>query len=279
MKKLISCFFVMALLCFSFYYTDLAATIIKNNDPIMKEINKVEYEYKKEYVNATIDDLNLIPGINGVSIDKDKSYYKMKQYGSFNEDLMVFEEITPTVSITNTYDKFISKGNSNKMMVSLVFLVNDYSYLTEIINILDSKNVKATFFISNYLIDESTDIVRLINDSYHQIEIYNNNYSDLNFDNYNRKLKYITKEDLKFCLSLNYDSATLNKCSKEKCHTINPNIITTNYPYNEVKNSVEQASIIELTNNQIVLRELPYIINYIKQKGYSMVTLTKLLEE
>lgn len=279
MRKFLYCFFVIGLICFSFYYTDLAASIIKQNDPIMKEIKNYQVSHKKSYVNATINGISLIPGENGNIVNEDESYYAMKKYGKYNEDLMVFDEVIPNVSITNTFDKFISKGNNNKMMVSLVFIVKDYSYLTEIINILDSKNIKGTFFIEYHIIDESIDLVDLINDSYHQIELYSDNYNYVDFDNYNKKIKKITKEDLKFCISLDYDSNTLNKCSSKKLHTINPSIITNNYPYNEVKNGVLEGSIISLSNNRIVLRELPYIINYIKQKGYQIVTLSKLLEE
>ena len=279
MRKFLYCIFVIALVCFSFYYTDLSASIIKQNDPIMKEINEYASTNKKSYVNASISGVSLIPGINGSKVNEDESYYAMKKYGKYNEDLMVFEEVIPTLSITNTYDKFISRGNSNKMMVSIVFIVKDYSYLTEIINVLDSNNIKATFFIDNHIIDESIDIVRLINNSYHQIEIYNSDYSNIDFNKYNKVINPITSEKLKFCISLDYNESTLNNCLKQKLHTVNPNIITTNFPYNDVKNLLEEASIIELSNNRIVLRELPCIINYIKQKGYQAVTLSKLLEE
>ena len=151
MRKFLYCIFVIGLVCFSFYYTDLAASIIKKNDPIMKKIKKYQTIHKKNYINASINGLTLTPGVNGSIVNDDESYYAMKKYGKYNEDLMVFDEITPTISISNTYDKFISKGNSNKRMVSIIFQIRDYSYLTEIINILDSKSVKGTFFIEKYI--------------------------------------------------------------------------------------------------------------------------------
>ena len=279
MRKFLYCIFVIGLVCFSFYYTDLAASIIKKNDPIMKKIKKYQTIHKKNYINASINGLTLTPGVNGSIVNDDESYYAMKKYGKYNEDLMVFDEITPTISISNTYDKFISKGNSNKRMVSIIFQIRDYSYLTEIINILDSKSVKGTFFIEKYIVDDSIDLVKLINNSYHQIEVYSNDYSRLNFNYYNKKIKQITKEDLSFCISLEKETDILKACSESKLHTINPSIITNNFPYNDVKNKVEEGSIILLSNNNIVLRELPYIINYIKQRGYQIVTLSKLLEE
>ena len=185
MRKFLYYIFVIGLVCFSFYYTDFAASIIKKNDPIMKEIKKYQSTHKKNYVNASVNGINLIPGINGSIVNEDESYYAMKKYGKYNEDLMVFKEIIPSVSITNTYDRFISKGNSNKRMVSLVFLVKDYSYITEIINILDSKSVKATFFIENYIIDDSIDLLNSWEYEANKINLFkilkNNQYIKLLF--------------------------------------------------------------------------------------------------
>ena len=43
----------------------------------------------------------------------------MQKNGIFNEKLLVFDEITPNVSITNNKDKFIISGNSKKNMISI----------------------------------------------------------------------------------------------------------------------------------------------------------------
>ena len=101
----------MTLICFSFYYTDSAVDIVKRNDPIMKEIKGVMKQYEEKSIDATLIDNNIIPGISGVKVDLDKSYEKMKKYGSFDEGLLVFSEVVPTISTSNTYDKYIIKGN------------------------------------------------------------------------------------------------------------------------------------------------------------------------
>lgn len=276
-KKIFSVIMVSLIVCFSFYYTDLASIIIKENDPLMKQIRNISSDHVEEAVNAQIDNLYIIPGVSGSKIDKDESYYSMKRYGAFNENLLVYEEVTPEISISNTYDKFICSGNPNKMMVSLVFLVEDYSYITEIINILDSKQVKATFFIKDNIIGESTDIIKLINNSNHQIELYSDNYAEVK--KYVKIINNITKKKNNYCLSLNGDTTVLNNCYKNKMHTILPSIITSNFPYNDVKEKLESGSIIKLDNNKIVLRELNSIINYIKQKGYKITSLSNILEE
>ena len=73
-KNFFSVVGVIALVCFSFYYTDLATIIIKENDPIMKEIKRVSNHYKEESVNATLHQNNIIPGISGLQLDIEKTY-------------------------------------------------------------------------------------------------------------------------------------------------------------------------------------------------------------
>ena len=106
-KKFFSIVGVMGLICFSFYYTHLATVVVKNNDPIMKKIINVSKTYTQKPVNATFSNNSIIPGVSGLEVDLDKSYESMKKYGAFNEDLVVLKSVTPLVSVSNIYDKYI----------------------------------------------------------------------------------------------------------------------------------------------------------------------------
>lgn len=267
------------LVCFSFYYTDLATTIIKENDPIMKEIKRVGDYYKEESVNAVIDENTIIPGISGLEVNIEKTYSSMKRYGTFNDNLVVFEEVLPVITISNIYNKYINIGNSSKNMVSLVFVIEDYSYITEIINVLDSKSVKATFFINSRIIDESLDLIRLIIKSNHKVELYSGVYSTYNLKKYNKIISKHTKKDIKYCFIEKENIEVLNNCSNLGMYTIIPSINAVKFPYDEVKKNLESGSIIRLNNNLYTLKELKYIINYINQKGIDIVTLDELLKE
>ena len=278
-KKFFTIVGVLSLVCFSFYYTDLATKIIKNNDPIMKEIIKVSEEYKKDAVNAVFEENSVIPGISGFKVDIDKSYSAMKKYGSFNNELIVFEEIIPSVSITNSYDKYIRNGNFNKKEVSLIITVDDYSYLENIIYILNSKDVKATFFVNKNILDESFDIVKLIVNSKHQIEVKSDSYTQEEIKKYNNFFKENIKRNMNFCYVEEEKDPVLSSCSKNNIYTVFPSIITTNFPYSDVKSNLKSGSIISLRNNQHTLRELKYIVNYIIQRGYKIVTLEELIKE
>lgn len=279
MKRFFSIIGVIALVCFSFYYTDLATIIIRENDPIMKQIKRVSNNYEEASVNATLSDNFIIPGISGIKVDVEDTYFSMKRYGSFNDNLLVFEEVLPSISLSNIYDRYIKSGNSTKNMVSLIFLIDDYNYLTEIINILDSKNIKATFFVEGSIIDESKDVLSLIKKSRHQVELYSKNYDKSDIKRYRNIIGRWTDSKINYCLLSDEDNNVLSNCSKEKMYTIIPNINTNKFPYNDVKNNITSGSIIKLNNNDYTLRELKYIINYIRQKGFKMVELNTLLEE
>lgn len=279
MKKIFTVIGVLSLVCFSFYYTNLATKIIKNNDPIMKKIVKVSESYKKESINAVFSDNTIIPGISGVKVDINNSYESMKKYGKFNEDLIVFEEIMPTVSVQNTFDKYIRRGNVTKTNVSIIIIVDDPSYVENILDILNSKEVKVTFFVGKNIINESMDLIDIIIKSGHGVEYKSDEYNVDEVLKYNDLLKVKTNNNLKFCYTDEENITILSNCNYKKMHTIFPNIITTNFPYSDVKRNLDSGSILSFKSNQHTLRELKYIINYINQKGFTIVNLDQVISE
>ena len=279
LKKIFSRVGVICLVVFSFYYTDLAASIIKGNDPIMKELKNSKSDYEKVSKNALINDNSIIPGTSGVGVDINSSYEAMKRYGSYNDSLIVFNEVSPTISISNVYDKYITSGNESRNLISFVFVINNYSYVTEILNILNAKGIKSTFFIDKDIMEDSFDLIKLLNNNNQEIELYSNDYNTKDIKAVNRLLKKNNMNNLLFCYSEKDSSLILDTCSKNKMHTIIPSIITSDYPYSDIKENVKNGSIIKLINNKETLRELKYIINYVIQKGYAPVTLKDLIKE
>lgn len=279
LKKMFSIIGTISLICFSFYYTDSAVDIIRKTDPIMKEIE----EYSNNFGNTSIDSIlvnnNIIPGIKGNIVDIDKSYNNMKRLGKFDKSLIVFEEVLPTNTITDNYDNYIIAGNATKSNVSIVVLMEDSSYIEEIIKILSQKNAIATFFVTSELLDDSDDLVSLILASGNKLELLDPIYEVKDVKKINLKKKLLSNESLNYCLTFTKNSSLLNNCKDNKLHTIIPTIYDENYPYTEVKNNLKNGSIIAFKNNQNTLRELNIIINYINQKGKKIILLEKLLEE
>ena len=53
-KKVIQVISVTLLMLFSFFYTNKSIELIRENDPIMKQIKETNMKYKVDPVNATI---------------------------------------------------------------------------------------------------------------------------------------------------------------------------------------------------------------------------------
>jgi len=267
---------VIALVCFSFFYTDKAADIIKKKDPIMKKIVEVSKHYEEDATDAMLIANNIVPGINGIEVDLEKSYEKMKRFGSFNSSLLVLKEVSPSISVFNTYDKYVIKGNNINNEVSILIKLDSINYLDNILEIINNKKINVTFFVSKELITD--DLVSKLINSNNQIELLDNNYYKNDVNNINKILKSYDQR-LSLCYLEQENEAILKTCNNLKMHTIKPSIITTTTPYKEIKEHLTSGSIIKLEDSNIVIKELNTIINYIKQRGYSIVTLSNLIKE
>ncbi len=278
-NKLLKPFSAILLLLFSFFYTNKVVDIIRESDPIMQQIRLSSEKYQIQSQNAKIVGNNIIPGKTGRQIDYEESYNKMKQYGMYNETLTTFKETYPTISIDDYYDKYIVQGNSDRKSVALVFKIIDNNNFTELINILKNQNVKSTLFIDGLFLENNTStILTLLN---HEIELlsYDNKYNELYFNSALDYMSSLTKKEPKFCYAEYDQKEVLDLCSKLKLHTIIPTIRPTSTPYKTVKEKLTNSSIISLPLTVQTINELPLIINYITQKGYTFLTLDELLSE
>lgn len=281
LKKYYSYLGILVLVCFSFYYTDLAVDVVKKNDPIMQSIMQLENNYYVEPVSASVNVDEIIPGYNGIKINVDESYRKMKKYNKFNENMLVFEEIVPDLTLTKRYDKYIVNGNLYKSDVSLVFKVSDIANLENIYNILLEKKISATFFVDGTVIENNMELINDMSKDGNQIENfgYDGKYSSDMLVWTNNMITSITNRDAKYCYSEYNNNDLLELCSKNKMYVVKPNILATNYPFSKVKKALDNGSIIALETNNETLKELPAIISYINQKGYNITTLENALSE
>ena len=138
MKKLL----IILLLLFSFFYTNKSISIIRNQDPLMKEIIKNKNKFEIKSVNAIVKENTIIPGKQGKEVDLEKTYTKMKQYGTYNEALTVLKETKPTISIDDNYDKLITSGNKENKNISLIFKVEKDTNINKLLSILNYHNIQ-----------------------------------------------------------------------------------------------------------------------------------------
>ena len=249
-KKYFKYIGLISICLLSFYYTEQVALYVKNKNPIMQSIKNVSESYHTESINCSIiEDTYIIPGYNGKYVNLDKSFYNMVTT-EYNEELLVFNQIKPNISLEDNLDKIIIRGNHNKQAVSLLF--EDINYL--------SKYMLNKQYLVNILIEEETytDKYELINNS-KQISTYkridkkiNNNLCYTN----NNTIPTICKNKYIFTHSLEINHSNLSKQI----------------------NKISSGDII-LIKDTITTKELDLIINQIKYRDLKIIPISKLISE
>ena len=212
--------------------------------------------FKTNSVDAIIKDNTIIPGISGKKVNINKSYKKMREHGSYNEKLYIYDYIKPNISLSDNKDKMITNVNKKKRMVGLIFIVDNYTDINDILSIINNYNIKATFFItSSYLENNNIDYLKKEG---HNIGII----GDSNIE----WMKMVVKD--KYCYS-----DDINICINNDLYIIKPYNVSSNTPLLDVKNNLDNNRILLFTINKTLKRELPNIIIYIKSKGYTITNL------
>jgi len=170
--KFIKVLGLISLICFTFFYTEKILTISINQDEIMIKLKEIEQDYKTEPINAIINNDTIIPGKIGKSINLNSSYKKMKKIGYFEQSLIHYENIYPTTSIYNNYNKYITNGNLYYKNISLIYILNNDKTLDTILNIINNKNIPIAFFIDSSFLNNNINIISKLNN--HEIYNYGN---------------------------------------------------------------------------------------------------------
>ena len=252
MNKALKSFGLVALLCFSFYYTHQFALLMRSKDPIYQNILVLKDEKSIASVNGIIEGDYIVPGLAGGIVNVDKSFQKMKNLGAFLENYLVFDEILPTISLKQNKDKIIKKGNPIKMAVS--FILDEDSNL---INYFEEMGMDYAVLTTKQTIDKKINGERI------NIDVENYNNLEKKIVN-NSNICFVEKVSKDFCLKK-------KKILVEATNTINNNNVASLY------NNISSGSIYYLKN--LDLNYLKLIIENIVYKGYSIVKLSQLISE
>ena len=198
--------------------------------------------------NAIIKENTIIPGIKGKYVNVSKSYSKMKKINTYLDTMLVFDYITPSISINNNLDKIIISGNKSKKNISILIEINDINLLHEL---LEDDNNYNLILTDNF-----------INLNYTFLKNLKNNIVSLK----NNKLN-------KYLYTKNLNIKPLGKT------TIYPTFITSDYYFNTIK-VLDNGSILAFKiQNEKNIKDLKILISGIKNLNYNLVSLDTLLEE
>ena len=271
---------------------------MKAKDPLYSEIKTKSPAYKIAPQNAVIDKVwKMVPGSNGKVVDIDKSYKKMKQDGVFEKDLLVFDEIKPTVSLNDLPPAPIYRGNQGKKMVSLLINVSwGTEYIPRILNILKEHHVKATFFIEGKWAKNNPDYVKMIAEEGHLLGNHAYSHPDMarlseqeiikQIKNTNDTLRAITgkKPTLFAPPSGSFTDQVVKVAASCNMKTIlwtldtidwkNPSV---SVMINRVVPKIHPGATILMHPTEAIVRGLGDLILEIEKKGYKIGTVEKLL--
>ena len=277
MKKIIKVITISLFTLFSFYYTEKIIDLSKEKDPIMIKIKEARNDYETEPTNAILTEDTIEVGTSGRIIDIETSYEKMKKLKEYNEQLLEYINIKPSITKEQNYEKLVTGVNTNKKEIAIIFQTDNINYINQIEYILNKNNSKATFFIDGKTIENNISDMKSLFRNNLSIGLYSYN----NIFN-NTSVKYVKNLIIdrvnysNYCLYQNEEF--LNACKYFKINTIKPEIITKSL-YNYLKNNKEKGKIYQIKVTKDNIKELNSALLYLKQKDYKIISLNDLLKE
>lgn len=256
MKRFFEHMGLVAIILFSFFYTERAALLVQSKSPIMESINEAVLEEETSYVNAEINGNTIIPGAYGSTVNTEKSYLKMKDFGVFNRYYLVYDEVKPEVSIDDNKEKIIVKGNKQKKSVAIIINGNN-----KIKNYLNQNNIPASELVNESNVETN---LEPINNADEKTE-FNNIESILNKN----------KNNVNICL---INSNNKDTCIKNKKYLVKETITLNSTNIVETKKVVEAGAIF-LISESARLEDFNLLIKEISYKDLKIIYLSELISE
>lgn len=300
-------FTLILLISFNYDYNPLqlspittSISVSQSKDSLYREIEEKAETYKEAPQNAYIDRVwKKTPGRNGKEVNIEKSYRNMKKAGVFREELLVYNDIYPEISLQDLSAAPIYRGHPEKEMVSFIINVSwGKEHIPAILETLNEYQVKASFFIEGKWARENAELVKMIKENGHIIGNHAYNHPDMARINSseitdqivktNEILKAINSEDPVYFTppSGSFNDQVIQTAADLKMETVlwtvdtidwkNPSI---SVMINRVSNNIHPGAIILMHPTQVIADGLDELILLIKEKGYKIGRIDSLLSE
>lgn len=271
---------IITIMIGSFILTSKVRTVSKETDELLNEIKSKKDGYKENAIEPYIDDNTITPGINGREVDVEKTYEQMSKVGYFDDKLIVYKSLSVENKLDKNKDKYIVSLNSKNMNISLLFKVYDEDEITDIVDELDRRNIKGTFFItSKYLENNHNKVIKLVQNGHTVGNLSNDeNYEDSDFIWMKTIITNIGNQKYNYCFTEKPNNKIIKICKIQDSYTIMSDVIKTN-PLLNVKKTLSPGKIITLEINKQTEKEIEAILNYIESKGYKIESLEDGLKE
>lgn len=277
-----------------------ALPVTNAEESLYAEITERAEDYNIKPQDAQIHKVwRKMPGLNGLKVDIEKSFEKMKKKGSFDESLLVYQEVEPDVKLKDLPESPIYRGHPDKQMVS--FLINvswGEDYIPSILNTLKKHEVKATFFVEGKWAQKHMDLVKMIQEEGHEIGNHAYNHPDMNrisnteireqIVKTNNIIEAITGETPIFFAppSGSYNDQVVKIANELEMETILWSVDTidwkkpsTSVMINRVMGKIHNGAMILMHPTEPVSKGLDQLILKIKEKSYKIGNVPTLLSE
>lgn len=267
-------------------------------DPIYIKIVKEKEKITEPPEDARIDRVwKKTPGRNGITIDVNDSFKKMKEKNEYDSSLLVYTQTKPNVTLDQLSSAPIYRGHPDKNMVSFFINVSwGAEHIPAILQILKKHHIKATFFLEGKWAREHVDIVKMIDDESHIIGNHAYNHPDMKHLNKrenhkqikqtNEIINAITGDTPKWFAppSGSFNSGVIDVADSLDMETLLWTVDTidwkkpsTTVMVNQVMNNIHPGATILMHPTPVVVDGLETLIKQIKEKGYQFGSVEKLL--
>lgn len=276
MKRIFKYLGIAVALTISFLYTEKTALIVKDVDEIMIKIKNIYSIKKQEPVQAKIVGNTIIPGLNGSEIDINQSYRKMRYSGKYNDNLLEYRTLYVDNLLSNNKDKVIISGNNQKKQIALILVLNNERYIDNLNKI--NKKSDISIFISGSFAETSNQNLDQLSFKKSILGTIGYNY-EYNIPDYvwlDNIVKSISNTNNSYCLSV--EKKAPEGCIKSNNFTIYGNPISSSFLI-KTKQQLNSGKILIYNVNDLLIKEIDSILDFINSKGYEIVKIDKLLKE
>ncbi|MDD6272314.1 MAG: hypothetical protein PUA90_02200 [bacterium] len=254
MKDYFKYIFMLAIVLFSFYYTDRVFEFSLNNNTILASINEYAQENDTKCIEGSINENGIILGLSGLKVNKNKSYSNMKGNG-FKDELIEYEKEECILSKENNLDKYIISGNNINKNISLVIDIVNQKYYEKMMEVFENNNISYNL---------------LVNDNFKNNEYETILYKGDNIKSFKKQYNNI------YCVKTN-DYEIINDCKKYKINSIRMINYIDSKLYTNIKKLLNNGNIIFIKESNLNLNELEITIKYITSRGFNIVDINDLL--
>ena len=242
-------YILLILFCgFICIYTDRLIKYSISNNTILDEIDNYANKVDRHCIEGSISDDGIILGYNGLIVDKMKSFSNMKG-GLFNKEKLVFKEDVCILNRSDNLDKYIISGNVHEMNVSIVIDVINHKYYEKMISIFEEYGLEYNLMVNDYYEGDNINLI----------------YKGNNVSYYEGVICVYYEEDI------------LKECERHGFNSIKMSNYIDSDLFLNIKKFLNKGNIIFIKESYNNLNELGITLNYIKSRGYDIVSVNELL--